>query len=389
MRRAPGVLRAIITVATATAIARTVTAQAPVRSTRISASVETGAAAIEQPLVRTGAAFYLAPSAQLTARDASIGGDAVLATGSPVWQSFLGSGFVRSPAMRGVRFTGTGQVLKTTGLLSTWHGDVGAEWRASSPTIGATLSARIGQLRYSGEMWRDMDVGASATHNRGATLLAVEARYTDAMRPAALQERLGISADATEKFAVRTLDLTPRMIWERGRLRADASVALRAMEQGLSGTRAGPQLAFTFTTARGISLFAGGAQRLPDVRSGIPSGRSALLGLRIGGSRVFSRSVTSSRAGPTLRVVNGMLLLDAGMTSVERASLRGDFTEWVPRNCHPRDSHSFYCGAAPAAGTWRVAIRLNDGAWQQPTNLAPAADDFGSVDGVLMTGGKP
>jgi len=73
---------------------------------RISGSIETGAAAIEQPLVRSGAAFYLSTGAQLTARDMTIGGDAVFATGTPIWKSFLGGGYIRSPAFRNVRLIG-------------------------------------------------------------------------------------------------------------------------------------------------------------------------------------------------------------------------------------------------------------------------------------------
>lgn len=356
---------------------------------RVNGSLETGAAAVEQPLVRSGAAFYLAPGAQLTARDATIGGDAVLATGSPLWRSFLGNGFFRSPAVKNVRLIGSAQILKTTGLLPTVHGDVGAEWRRSSIATSTAARARVGRLRYGGAMWNDVELGASAFHSRGAMLLGVDALFSDARRPAALQEQLGIAAQPDAAFNARTIDVTPRMIWERGRLRTDASLALRVVERGVSGSRAGPQLSFTFATARGISLFVGGTQRLPDARAGIPSGRSALLGLRVSGGRVLGRSDAARRSGPSLNLVNGALILDAGTTAAARASLRGDFTEWQPRECLRRDSRSFHCGAAPPAGTWRVAIRLNDGAWLQPSNLSPAADDFGSVDGVLLTGGRP
>jgi hypothetical protein len=219
--------------------------------------------------------------------------------------------------------------------------------------------------------------------------LVLDAMYSDARRPMALQEQLGVNAGTGAAFSARTLDLTPRMIWERSRLRADASVALRAVESGISGTRIGPQLSFTFTTSRGVSLFLGGTQRLPDVRSGLPSGRSALLGVRIEGRRLLSRPATAVGSRPVLRVENGALIVDVGTVAASYASLRGDFTEWKPRTCHARGERVFDCGQAPPAGTWRVAIRLNDGSWQQPGNLAAAADDFGQVDGVLMTGGKP
>lgn len=356
---------------------------------KISGSVETGAAAIEQPLVRGGAAFYLAPGAQLTARDVTIGGDAVFAAGTPVWKSFLGSGYIRSPALRGMRLIGTGQLLKTTGLLPTLHGDLGAEWRGGTAATSVLARARAGQLRYNSSLWRDMDLGATVAHSHGAMVLAVDAVLTDARRPAALQEQLGVAPGPDATFGAQTLDLTPRMIWERGRLRTDASLALRAVERGVRGTRAGPQLAFTFATSRGFSVFIGAAQRLPDIRAGVPSGRSALVGVRMSGARLVTRP-TSQRAGsPSLRIVNGVLVLDAGISNVDRASLRGDFTDWQPRLCSVRDKHSFSCGIAPRAGTWRVAVRLNDGAWQQPANLAAAADDFGSVEGLLLTGGKP
>lgn len=355
----------------------------------VSGSIETGAAAVEQPLVRSGAAFYLAPSAQLRVNDLSIGGDAVFATGTPTWKSFLGNGYLRSPSFRNFRVIGTGQLLKTSGLLPTLHGDVGAEWRASSQTNTAVVRARAGQMRYGGGWWRDFDMGASAIHTHGAALFVVDAAYSNAQRPMALQQQLGVDAGVAASFSAQTLDLTPRMIWERSRLRADASVALRAVESGVRGTRVGPQLSLTLTTSRGMSLFVGGVQRLPDARSGIPAGRSALLGLRFEGRRLFARPDVTLRSRPMLQLENGALIVDAGTLAADHAALRGDFTEWKPRVCIPRGVRYFDCGAAPPAGTWRVAIRLNDGAWQQPGNLAAAADDFGSVEGVLMTGGKP
>ena len=355
----------------------------------VSGAIETGAAAVEQPLVRRGTAFYVAPSAQLRVSDLSIGGDAVFATGTPTWKSFLGSGYVRSPAFRNVRVIGTGQLLKTSGLLPTLHGDVGAEWRGSSPTNTAVVRARAGQMRYGGGWWRDFDLGASAIHAQGAALFVLDATFSTARRPQALQQQLGVDAGTAASFSAQTLDLTPRMIWERSRVRADASIALRAVESGVQGTRVGPQLSLTLTTGRGMSLFVGGVQRLPDARSGIPGGRSALLGLRFDGRRILTRQSPAVPSSPSLHVENGMLLVDAGSITAGRAALRGDFTEWKPRACVPRGARYFDCGSAPPAGTWRVAIRLDDGAWQQPGNLAAAADDFGSVDGVLMTGGKP
>ena len=385
MVHAPGV-RALTALLVAASLSGKLTAQA---RARVSGSIETGAAAVEQPLVRSGTAFYLAPGAQLSAHDVTIGGDAVLAAGSPSWQSFLGNGFIRSPAVKGVRLVGSGQLLKTSGLLPTLHGDLGAEWRSTSPAATVLLRGRAGRLRYGGAAWNDMELGASVVRSHGAMLLAVDASFTDARRPAALQSQLGVTPGIAETFAAQTLDLTPRMIWERGRLRADASLALRAVERRVQGTRAGPQLAFTFATSRGISLFVGAAQRLPDVRAGIPSGRSALVGVRMSGARLVGRPAFQRGGGPSLRVINGALVLDAGNSGVGRAALRGDFTDWQPRDCTPRDKRSFNCGTVPPAGTWRVAVRLNDGVWQQPANLAAATDDFGSVDGLLLTGGKP
>ena len=356
---------------------------------RLSGSVETGAAAVEQPLVRSGAAFYIAPVAQLTTRDATFGAGAVLATGTPTWQSFLGTGFVRSPAVRNVRFTGNGQVLKTSGLLHTLHGDIGAEWSASSARNTGVLSLNVGQLSYDGGWWRDFSVGATGVRARGPLSVMLDASYTTAQRPLALQQQIGSRDFAATSLQSAVLDLTPRMIWERSRLRADASVALRAVESGVRGTRIGPQLSFTLQTTRGLSLFVGGVQRLPDVRSGVPAGRSALLGVRVEGRRLLSAPVRKANALPALRVENTSLIVDAGPMPTYRVELRGDFTEWKARTCQPRGTRYFNCGAAPTAGTWRVSVRINEGAWQQPANLAPAADDFGSVDGVLMTGGKP
>lgn len=365
----------------------TVTAQA--QRARVSGSIETGAAAIEQPLVRSGAAFYIAPAAQLRVRDFTVGGDAVFATGTPIWQSFLGNGFLRTPAVGNVRLIGSGQVLKTSGITHTLHVDVGAEWRGGSAATTGAFRARSGQMRFGGNWYRDNDLGASLTHAHGAMLLSIDGSFSTARRPTSLRDQLGVTASTEGTFTGRALDLTPRMIWERGRLRADASVALRAVQLGASGTRVGPQLAFTLQAARGVSLFVGGVQRLPDVRSGIPAGRTALLGARVEGRRLLQGLKAPAPTGPVLNLSGTQLLIDVGTESAERVSLRGDFTEWKERSCARRGPRRFDCGAAPPAGTWRVAIRLDDGRWRQPGNLAPAADDFGSVEGVLMTGGKP
>jgi len=359
------------------------------RAVRVTGSVETGAAAIEQPLVRSGAAFYIAPAAQLSARGMTIGGDAVFARGTPLWQSFLANGFFRSPAIANVRVVGTGQALKTSGIPRTIHADVGAEWRGSLRAVTGVARARVGRMEFAGSLWPDAEVAGGIQREHGAMVFALDASHATATRPTALLAQLGVSELAGAAFAARTLDFTPRMIWERGRLRADASVALRAVQLGARGTTIGPQLAFTLQSARGISIFAGGVQRLPDIRSGVPAGRTALFGVRVEGRRLLSAASPRTFAAPTLHIVAGTLRLDTGPAVAERATLRGDFTEWQPRSCIRRAAHSFDCGAAPPAGTWRVSMRLDDGRWQQPANLAAAVDDFGSVDGVLMTGGKP
>lgn len=352
-------------------------------------ALETGAAAVEQPLVRTGAAVYVAPGAQLSFRNFTLGGSAVLATGTPTWKSLLGSGFLRTPAVGNVRMLGTAQALKTSGLIPTWHGDVAAEWTGDRAAASTALRFGFGQLRYAGNWFPDAHAAGSVGWSRGEFAFSVGAEAMQARRPAALQQQLGTTGSAAGAYTARTFDVTPRMIWERSRLRADASVALRAAEGGFAGTRVGPQLAFTLQTARGVSLFAGAAQRLPDPRAGLPSGRSALFGVRVEGRRALVRLPARDAALPALRVEGGALVVDPGPTSAGRVALRGDFTKWEPRDCQPRGTRSFDCGPMPAAGTWRVSIRINDGAWRQPANLAPAADDFGSVDGVLMTGGKP
>ncbi len=232
-------------------------------------------------------------------------------------------------------------------------------------------------------------IGRTGVRSRGPLSVVLDATYTNAQRPLALQQQIGSRDASASSLQSQVLDLTPRMIWERSRLRADASLALRAVESGVRGTRIGPQLSFTLQTTRGLSLFVGGVQRLPDVRSGVPAGRSALLGLRVEGRRLLSAPARRTTALPALRVENTSLVIDAGPMPTYRVELRGDFTAWQPRTCQPRGTRYFDCGAAPAAGTWRVSLRINEGAWQQPANLAPVADDFGSVDGVLMTGGKP
>ncbi len=381
-----GAARHLCALLAATFVAGGATAQ---RAVRVTASLESGAAAIEQPLVRSGGAFYVAPAAQLSLRGMTVGGDAVFAKGTPIWQSFLANGFVQSPAKWHVRVVGAGQVLKTSGIPHTVHADVGAEWRASVRTTTGAVRARVGRMDFAGTLWRDAEVSGGVTREHGAMLFALDASYATARRPTALLPQLGISELAGSAFSARTLDVTPRMIWERGRLRTDASIALRAVQQGARGTTAGPQLAFTLQAARGIALFAGGVQRLPDIRSGVPAGRTALLGVRIEARRLLTAASSRTFTAPTLHIVRGTLQLDTGPAVVERVALRGDFTEWQPRACTRRAAHRFDCGAAPPAGTWRVAMRLDDGTWQQPANLAAVADDFGTVDGVLLTGGKP
>lgn len=361
---------------------------------RVSGSIETGAAAIEQPLVSGGAAFYIAPQGILIARDASLGATAVLATGTAPWQSFLSTGFAQSPAFRKMRLVGSAQALKTTGLQQTLYADVGTEWYALHGANSAIARLSTGRLSHTGTWWRDVSAGVSAAHTRGNVSALLDVGFTDARRPRALQEQLGgllISALRDDAGATRTqvLDVTPRVIWERSRLRADASVALRAVERGLRGARIAPQLGITMYTTRGISLFAGAVQRLPDVRSGIPSGRTALIGMRITGRRTLFAATRLSPAVPALRIERMMLLVDVGAAAAERVELRGDFTDWQPRACVARSRRVFDCGVAPPAGTWRVSLRVNEGAWQQPANLPPVSDDFGSMDGLLLTGGKP
>ncbi|HYW50270.1 MAG TPA: hypothetical protein VE861_06680, partial [Gemmatimonadaceae bacterium] len=232
MRRTSVIMRAICATGCALISAQPLMAQA--RGT-LRGTIETGAAAVEQPLVRTGAAYYVAPGAQLTAGNFTLGADAVLATGTPTWRSLLGSGYLRTPTVRNIRLLGTAQGFKTSGLVPTLHGDVAAEWTGSTGASTSLLRVGSGQLRYAGALWPDAHASASTTFARGSFAFMIGAEAMQARRPSSLQAQLGTTGRADGAFTARTLDFTPRMIWERSRLRADASIALRAAEGGISG----------------------------------------------------------------------------------------------------------------------------------------------------------
>ncbi|HWE44348.1 MAG TPA: glycogen-binding domain-containing protein, partial [Gemmatimonadaceae bacterium] len=67
-----------------------------------------------------------------------------------------------------------------------------------------------------------------------------------------------------------------------------------------------------------------------------------------------------------------------------KVELSGDFTDWTPLPMRALDGGAWELVLPITAGTYRVSVRVDGGAWSAPPGLVPVADEFNGEVGVVV-----
>lgn len=316
---------------------------------------------------------------------------------SALFASGAASGYgTTEGAAAGVALNGGARSALARIWLGELAGELGAVFGTSSGSAqSAILSARTarpfagggvwlrasGNLgkRESGALWgRGIDVGSWWRWHRAQLSASLQREWTAGqlflgpgrrqvvgevpVRYAEGAVGLRVNSDAAS-FA---LDLA---------LRRDPD-AERLYEPGVNATavfQQTPTRAVVFTVAR----------QLPDfVRGGDPL-QYVSVGLRFRSAR-DARPPASSRR-PTIHVSgdSAMRLLRVRAPGAKRVEIMGDFTGWEPLELEP-DGEGFARAVTLRAGTHRVVVRIDSGAWTPAANTPAVDDDLGGRAGMLV-----
>ncbi len=299
----------------------------------------------------------------------------------------LGTAWLASTAARpvGASFTATRLAISNAPDATRADAGLDARWRGRS----ASLVARgfIGGLRREGSGGGDagLDLAAGVLLGRHVRL-GLTAQATRASRDGYALWFLRLSDDEGDVIrgtVARTfVDLAPTLRVALGPTVLDAALTTR-LATGSPSRRLGAQATFEFPIVGAVRGTLGVGDQLPDVRLMLGRVRWASAGVRIAfASRPFGRPPAPrvDLDTPVVTLARGRIVVLAA-PSVTRVAIRGDFTGFEPRPCTARGAGRFDCGESPAPGAHRVALRLDDGPWRAPGNLATVPDDFGGSDG--------
>lgn len=194
---------------------------------------------------------------------------------------------------------------------------------------------------------------------------------------------------------IRYSDVFGVMRLERGRLDLSGYGGWRTWSRpGTAPDSRWAGVSLAVWMSRHLALIAGAGSYPADWAQGLPSGRFAMLSVRLATRRPVERRAVGYQMLPPLAdpVVAGFEMVDAGdgrrtlqvrAPGAFRVEVMGDFTAWEPvaleRGADGRWSAAF----ALPHGVHRMNIRVDGGDWGVPPGVLVLNDEFGGVVGVL------
>ncbi|HXE57942.1 MAG TPA: glycogen-binding domain-containing protein, partial [Gemmatimonadales bacterium] len=228
---------------------------------------------------------------------------------------------------------------------------------------------------------------ARPSHALEAAAWQLVGRLTLSARLAGLTVRVldtvatGHGAAAERRIRRRITDLALGARWAGGPAEATVALSLRHGDAfGDEGLAASGSLSYRL--GGGLSLVASVGRQPADAARGLASTRYAMLGMRLG-----ALAGDGGRKGAILEVSavdDSLHLLRVEAPEARRVQLMADFTAWRPAELHPCGEGAWEILLPLAPGTYRVAIRLDEGPWTAPAGLPSVESEFGGRVGVLV-----
>lgn len=136
-----------------------------------------------------------------------------------------------------------------------------------------------------------------------------------------------------------------------------------------------------------IALTASAGRQLADPLRGLPQADIGTASIRVSlGPRllpVMQRSAIARAEVERMAGGGGELVVRVFSIESQRVEVAGDFSGWMPVPME-RDGSYWVARVRLPAGKYHVGVRVNDGPWLAPRNLARVRDDFGGESGIIV-----
>jgi hypothetical protein len=119
----------------------------------------------------------------------------------------------------------------------------------------------------------------------------------------------------------------------------------------------------------------------------LPNGQFASLGVRLERGKRQQVDWYQPPSVPAFRVdtiAGGAKVIRLRAPRALKVELSGDFTDWTPLPMRALAGGGWELVLPIAAGTYRVSVRVDGGAWSAPPGLVPVADEFNGEVGVVV-----
>jgi hypothetical protein len=276
-----------------------------------------------------------------------------------------------------------------------------------------------GRFSLGGWLSRGSLVGSTAVHGStervaGWASTLQTRHYVDTLgvdtltRNPITRDREATSGDSGSTGGLRRFtDVDVRMTWSRGRASIAGAAGMRLLDWAsgdhrvttLPGSRAWATLDATVSVGRHVAVVggigsgpAGNGATATLVALSQPPGvrtRYATLGVRLSPT-VFGRPGLPPVVRPAattfaVRPVGpGKYAVRVRVPAARAVELSGELTAWRPVAMKRVDADAWEAVLPAAAGTYRVSIRVDGGAWVAPPGLPAVDDDFGGSAAVVV-----
>jgi hypothetical protein len=176
-------------------------------------------------------------------------------------------------------------------------------------------------------------------------------------------------------------ELEAMLSWERSRFVTSVAVSARPRINSVPGS-AWVSADLALRLAAPISLVVGASSGSRDVAGRLQM-RAFHFGVRL--APRFRHEEPALRSAIYLAPVGaGTYRVDLRLPNVERVELSGDFTDWKPVALTKVGPALWTVTLPMRAGTHRLNIRVDGGAWVAPPGLVAMRDDFAGEVGVVV-----
>jgi hypothetical protein len=181
-------------------------------------------------------------------------------------------------------------------------------------------------------------------------------------------------------------DATVALHYERGNLTLDAAQSWRTGTRATDVTQSALTGAVAWALSRRYALTLSAGRQLADAVRGTPDARIVTAALRMTWASV-RESDDDYGASSYVRVVpgegGGTLFIHVSAPEEAIVTVAGSFSDWEPVQLR-RVADGWEAERFLKSGRYRVAVKIDNGPWRSPGNLAKMKDEFDGQNGLII-----